>query len=91
MQNELEDMISYGDDVVKKIDLFKIKILGFLICRGHVLRKADILFDMVKDHENCLQSNSYYLKMVIRSLMYYSELLPKNFVQKHKEQNNEFV
>jgi len=66
------------------LDLFNLKILGLLMCRGDIECKAGLLFDLIMQFNKeknpkrrIIYWNHPRLKKAIRMLVYISEILPK--------------
>ena len=68
------------------IDLFAIKILCLLMCRGTPKIKAKLLAELVLneniqdlENDNNLIGDSLRLKRAFKLLVYFSEIFPKKF------------
>ena len=73
------------------LDLFNVRVLGLLMCRGEPDEKAGLLFDLImqlnkeKDPtKRILYWNHPRLRKAIRMLVYISEVLPKKCTQLHQ-------
>jgi len=95
----IEDTDFYDANKIKKVDLFNIRILGLLICRGDIFHKGGLLYDVLikpskrstqnsflsveDDSKKCVQLSwsSVYLKKAMKNFLYYSEILPKAYVE----------
>lgn len=71
------------------LDVFNFKILALLICRGSVTQKAQELWDLINIEPSMKQIDKYKdkimwsnprLKKSIRLIIYFSEILPKKFL-----------
>ena len=71
------------------LDLFSFKIFALLICRGTVDQKAQKLWDLINieagmkpidKYKDKIMWNNPRLKKSIRLIIYFSEILPKKFL-----------
>ena len=99
----IEDTDFYDANKIKKVDLFNIRILGLLICRGDIFHKGGLLYDVLikpskrstqnsflsveDDSKKCVQLSwsSVYLKKAMKNFLYYSEILPKAYVEQYRD------
>lgn len=68
-------------------------MFALVICRGETSKKAELLFDLVtseakaRDGKAELIWTNKSLKEAIRLIIYYSEILPKQYIQHYKDDN----
>ena len=74
------------------LDIFKLKILTLLICRGEPKVKAGLLFDLVyrgrEIPEKVIIWSNSKLKEAFEHLFFFSEIMPKMFYLKFQTQND---
>ena len=79
MTKEIKAKFKTGE---KMLELFPLRILALLVCRGTPEEKAGILYDlaagsMYEYEEAKLSWNSAKLAAAIKMIFYFSEVLPK--------------
>ena len=79
------------------LDIFNFKMFALLVCRGSVTQKAQELWDLIntepgmksiEKYKDKIMWNNPRLKKAIRMIIYFSEILPKKFLNINKGDNN---
>lgn len=65
------------------LNLFNLKVYAILICRGEIRKKAEHLFDLImlkNRKKDYIFWNNQRLKESLKMLIYFSEVLPKKYI-----------
>ena len=65
------------------LNLFNLKIYAILICRGEIRQKAEHLFDLImlkNRKKEFIFWNNQRLKECLKMIIYFSEVLPKKYI-----------
>ena len=65
------------------LNLFNLKVYAILICRGETRRKAEHLYDLImlkNRNKDYIFWNNQRLKEALKMLIYFSEVLPKKYI-----------
>lgn len=96
-QNEDDPFQQQEKEPKLMLDIFNFKIFALLICRGSVSQKAEELWELINKDSGMKPIDKYRGKIVwsnprlkksIRMIIYFSEVLPKKFLNIHRGNKN---
>jgi len=70
----------------REAEIFALIMFGFLVCRGSVYEKSELLFNVItaknrgSNKEPVLNFNHPKFKLALKYLIFFSEILPKKFL-----------
>lgn len=85
-QSECED--DEDQQKVRFVDLFSLRVLSLLACRGKPTEKAKLLADLVNQSEKEPVSwDNPRLRKVVRQILYFSSILPLKFLSINQDED----
>lgn len=86
--NQNKDEQKYDGKEVDCIDIFCLRILSLLVCRGKPADKATFLADLTNDNQKKSVSwNNTRLTRTLKLMLYITSILPNKFMSMHHNED----